>query len=63
MGSSRLGEFLSRNAGTISTICLVGSFVLQAASSLMSKQEAKVANQQYIKNEVKEQLPHLLNQK
>ena len=62
MGSKFVG-WLSRNAGTILTVCLVGSFVLQAASSLMSKQEAKVANQQYIKNEVKEQLPHLLNKK
>ena len=60
---SRVGDWLSRNAGTISTVCLIGSFIMQAASSLMSKQEAKVANQQYIKNEVKEQLPHLLNQK
>lgn len=62
MGSN-VRDWLSRNAGTISTVCLIGSFIMQAASSLMSKQEAKIANQQYIKNEVKEQLPHLLNQK
>ena len=61
MANNGFGDWFSRNAGTISTACLVGSIILQAASSLASKTESKRANQLYIHEEVKNQLPHLLN--
>ena len=61
MANNGFVDWLGKNAGKISTACLIGSFILQAASSLASKTESKRANQLYIHEEVKNQLPHLLN--